>query len=164
MKKSLSKYPRILAISPFYDGFGFALIEGLNTLADWGIRHVNGDKNASCVAKIKELIVRYQPYVIALEDTSHRSVRRSPRIRALTKKIILLAKKHDVRVMCFSREQVAKAFFPDGHATKYNVAQKVAEKFSDELGFRLPPKRRPWQSEDSRMNIFDAVALALMVR
>jgi hypothetical protein len=30
--------------------------------------------------------------------------------------------------------------------------------------FRLLPKRRPWMSEDSRMNIFDAVALGLVFR
>jgi len=26
---------------------------------------------------------------------------------------------------------------------------------------RLPPKRRPWMSEDPRMDIFDAVSLAV---
>jgi hypothetical protein len=26
---------------------------------------------------------------------------------------------------------------------------------------RLPPKRKPWQTEDSHMSIFDAVALSL---
>jgi len=32
------------------------------------------------------------------------------------------------------------------------------------LASRLPPKRRPWMSEDYRMDIFDAVALALILR
>ena len=39
--------------------------------------------------------------------------------------------------------------------------QMIAERFPGELGFRLPPKRRPWMSQDSRMDIFDAVALVL---
>jgi hypothetical protein len=32
------------------------------------------------------------------------------------------------------------------------------------LASRLPPKRRPWENEDGRMDIFDAVALALVFR
>jgi hypothetical protein len=31
---------------------------------------------------------------------------------------------------------------------------------SSRFGFRFPPKRREWMSEDYRMGIFDAVALA----
>jgi hypothetical protein len=40
----------------------------------------------------------------------------------------------------------------------------IAKRFPEELGSRLPPERKPWMSEDSRMNIFDAVALALVFR
>jgi len=43
------------------------------------------------------------------------------------------------------------------------VAQTLAAQFPVELGKRLPPKRRPWMSEDPRMDIFDAVALAASV-
>ena len=53
-----------------------------------------------------------------------------------------------------------KAFFADGKGTKHTLAQIIARRFPEELGHRLPPKRRPWESEDYRMGIFDAVALA----
>ena len=43
------------------------------------------------------------------------------------------------------------------------MAEILVKRFPEELGSRLPPKRRPWMSEDSRMDIFDAVALALML-
>jgi len=36
--------------------------------------------------------------------------------------------------------------------------------FPDELASRLPPKRKLWNSEDSRMDFFDAVALAVVFR
>jgi hypothetical protein len=58
----------------------------------------------------------------------------------------------------------SRGFFADGCGTKHALAEIIAERFPKELGFRLPPKRRAWMSEDSRMDIFDAVALALMVR
>ena len=110
------------------------------------------------------ILAHYQPDVIVLEDTSKKPFRRSPRIRTLTKRIIRLGESRKITVTLFSREQVRQAFFADGQGTKYALAEILANKFPDELGFRLPPKRRPWMSEDYRMDIFDAVALALVRR
>lgn len=71
----------------------------------------------------------------------------------------------NVSVVVFSRQQVRQVFFADGgEGTKHALAEKMAKRFPEELGFRLPPKRRAWESEDSRMDIFDAVALALAWR
>ena len=44
------------------------------------------------------------------------------------------------------------------------LVEIVAKRFSDELGQKLPPERKLGNSEDSRMNIFDAVALVLILR
>ena len=44
--------------------------------------------------------------------------------------------------------------------TKQEIAIAIAERFP-ELAPRLPRSRKPWMSEDYRMSIFDAVALAL---
>jgi len=164
MRKNLPPYPRILGIAPSTRGFGFALIEGLNTLADWGVRSIKGDKNAGVVAKVDVFITHYAPDVIALEDTAVKPARRSLRIRALTKRIARLAKHRKVIVASFSRKQIRQGFFADGQGTKHALAEILAKRFPDELGFRLPPKRRPWMSEDSRMDIFEALGLALMVR
>jgi hypothetical protein len=48
--------------------------------------------------------------------------------------------------------------------TKQEIAELLAGKYPDELASRLPPKRKPWKSEDTRMDIFDAVALAVVFR
>lgn len=165
MNKSLPKYPRILAIAPSARGFGFAVLEGQETLVDWGVKAVQGDKNTQCIAKAKEMIAHYQPGVIVLEDHSAKGSRRSMRIRMLTKQIIALASRRSVKPVLFSREQMKNVFFPGGaEGTKHALAEKIANRFPEELGFRLPPKRRAWESEDSRMDMFGAVALALMVR
>src|SRR6185369_16373876 len=164
MKKSIPKYPRILAIAPSTRGFGFALVEGLNTLVDWGVKNVEGDKNAGTIARVKAMIAHYEPDVLVIEDASAKPVRRALRIRELAKRIVSISKKENVSVILLKREQVRRVFFADGQGTKYALAQILAERFPDELGTRLPPKRRPWMSEDSRMDIFGAVALALAVR
>lgn len=153
---------RILAIAPSTRGFGFAVLEGQETLVDWGVKSVKGDKNAESLVKVKALIAHYQPGVLVLQDTKHS--RRSPRIRALSKRIISIAATRKVRVALFLREKVMQVFFADAQGTKYALAQILAKRFPEELASRLPPKRRPWMSEDSRMDIFAAVALALIPR
>lgn len=158
------KHVRILAIAPSTRGFGFALLEGLDTLVDWGVKSVKEDKNARSLAKVEDLIAHYHPDVMVLENTSVKPFRRSERIRTLSKQLITLAATRKVTVALSSSEQVRRVFFVDGQGTKHAVAEILAERFPEELGFRLPPKRRPWMSEDSRMDIFDAVALALVLR
>ena len=46
-------------------------------------------------------------------------------------------------------------------ASKNDVAQQIASLLPD-LAPLLPPKRRLWQSERERMNVFDAAALAIV--
>ena len=69
-----------------------------------------------------------------------------------------------IMLALYTREQVSSAFFDEGMGTKHELATLFAKRFSDELGARLPNKRKPWQSEHASMDIFDAVALALMPR
>jgi hypothetical protein len=38
----------------------------------------------------------------------------------------------------------------------------LAQKYPVELAAKLPPKRRAWENEDGRMDIFGAVGLAVM--
>jgi hypothetical protein len=42
------------------------------------------------------------------------------------------------------------------------MADKLAKQFPIELAGKLPPKRRPWENEDGRMDMFDAVGLAVV--
>jgi Holliday junction resolvasome RuvABC endonuclease subunit len=107
------------------------------------------------------MIALYNPQVMVLEDTAAKGSRRSSRIKTLTKRLVVLAERHTIKVALFSQKQVRRLFFGDADGTKNALAKIISERFPEELGFRLPPKRRDWMSEDSRMGIFDAVALAL---
>ncbi len=164
MNQIQPKHFRILAIDPSPRGFGFAVLEGPETLVDWGVKPVKGDKNTESLTKVEKLIAHYQPGVLVLQDTLAKHSRRSARIRTLSKRIITMAATRKIRVALFSREKVMQVFFADDHGTKHALAEILAQRFPEELGSRLPPKRKLWMSEDSRMDIFDAVALALMPR
>src|SRR5258708_26633517 len=103
MKKTIPKYPRILGIAPSTRGFGFALVEGLNTLVDWGVKSIEGDKNAGSVARVKAMIAHYEPDVLVLEDTLAKPFRRALRIRELTKRIISVSKSQNASVTLLTR-------------------------------------------------------------
>lgn len=162
MNQISPKHLRILAIAPSTKGFGFVVLEGESTFVDWGFKNAIGDKNPNSVRKIEKLITDYQPGVLVLQDMRHS--RRSPRIQELSQQIITLADKHQTKVKLFSRAKVMQSFFAEGEGTKQALAEILAHQFPAELGGCLPAKRLPWASEDPRLDIFEAVALALMLR
>jgi len=150
---------RILAIAPSSRGFGYAVLETNGTLADWGVKSVNGHKNIRSLTKAEDLMDHYRPSIVILEDHNAHDARRAPRIHSLHEAIVAVAQIRNVQVAFLTRAEVLRGLFPDGQGTKYLLAKVLAERFPAELACRLPPKRRPWTGEDYRMGIFDAVAL-----
>lgn len=160
MKYKKTQCQRVLAIVPSHRGFGFALFDGI-FLVDWGGKVLRGDLNAACLSEAKRLIADYRPDVLVIEDLANS--KRGPRVQTLVKSLADLAKVQQVAVKQFAREQVYKAFFEMGEGRKkHELAVLMAKEFPEELGHRLPPKRRDWTSEDYRMAMFEAVALGLM--
>lgn len=54
------------------------------------------------------------------------------------------------------------ALLGDVKGTKHEMAELLAQKFPAELAARMPRKRRAWENEDGRMDMFDAVGLAVV--
>jgi Holliday junction resolvasome RuvABC endonuclease subunit len=167
MNQISSKQFRILAVAPSTRGFGFVVMEGEKTIIECATRTADvkkKDKNAQSITKLKKLLDFYQPGVLVLQDAEAKGSRRAPRIRQLIKQIVSLAQRRKIKVKLISRRNVAKFFFGNGKGTKHDVAKILAERFPEELGNRLPPLRRAWMTEDSRMDIFDAVAFGSAFR
>lgn len=157
-----AKHQRILAIAPSTRGFGFAVLEGPSKLVDWGVKLAGRNKNADSLAKVDALMAYYLPTVLVLENYAMPDVRRSTRIQNLGTRTATLAKRRKVKFKLLTRTKVRRVLLgADAPGTKQAIAEFLAKRFPRELGSRLPPKRRPWMSEDYRMGIFDAVALAL---
>jgi hypothetical protein len=138
--------------------------QGENAIIECGGRVADGDKNAQSLAKVKKLLDFYRPGVLVLQDVEAKGSRRAPRIKTLNRQIIATAEQQKIEVKLISGNQLRSVLLGNPKGTKPEIAEKLAAQFSDELASRLPPKRKPWQSEDSRMDIFDAVALALVLR
>lgn len=116
----------------------YVVMEGNETLVDWGVRLVAGNKNADSLKKVDKMIADYQPSALVLQDAVAKGSRRGSRIRKLTKEIIALATNRKTKITLFARDQVMRAFFIDGNGTKHMVAQVLARRFPEELGHRFP--------------------------
>jgi Holliday junction resolvasome RuvABC endonuclease subunit len=160
MSRAYTKDIRVLAIDPSTRGFGFAVLEGPNRLIDWGVKETKTDKNKKTLKLVADLIERYQPSVIVVEDYAGKGSRRCRRIQGLIRDISKLASKRKIRIRGVSRLKVKQAFSDSGASNKYEIAVAIANRFP-ELASRLPRFRKPWMSEDYRMSIFDAVGLGL---
>jgi Holliday junction resolvasome RuvABC endonuclease subunit len=150
----------VLAIDPTSRGFGYAFFEGRFNLIDWGTKQVKVTGNIRCIFQIREIIQRFNPDVIVLEEPRGMGSRRCHRIGKLIDTIHALAAKHHIPTRCFSRGMVKKYFDKYNARTKYQIAIVISSQLP-ELESRLPRFRKPWMSEDERMSIFDAVSFAL---
>jgi hypothetical protein len=136
---------RILAINVRPRRFGFVVFEeGPARALDWGARSTRGKDCATRVPlgpKLAKLIMEYAPEAIVVTepntDTSRRSV----------DKVMKYVQLHHIRSRMLSAEAVSRVL--TGHNdNKDQIAAAVAER-CPELLSTLPPRRRPWQNEDS---------------
>ena len=159
MNKTKKHELRVLAIDPFTRGFGFVIFEGPERLIDWGIAHVRENKHRECLKRIEELVDHYSPNIIVLEDTAADGSRRCDRVRELLGDIPQLAGRHKIPTRRVSPSDVQEAFSSSDASTKEQMAGALAAWYPELLPY-LPPHRKCWMSEDVRISMFDAAALA----
>lgn len=152
---------RIFALDPTTKGFGYVVFELPFRLVEWGLAHIAGDKSAGAVARFERLLNRFRPDTVVLEDAEAPGSRRQPRVRRLIEALAKLARERGIAVSTLARGAVLRCFSPvEGDATKYSIAERLAKDFPEISGL-LPKPRKPWQTEDERLAIFDALALAV---
>jgi Holliday junction resolvasome RuvABC endonuclease subunit len=162
MNHNNPKYFRLLAVALTSRGLGYAVLEGEHSLVESSHTSVrNADKHKQCMAKVKKLVAFYRPDMLVLPDVAAKKSRRSPRIKRLHKEVVNSAAKGKLPVDLISERQLRALLLGNPNGTKQEIAEMLAKRFPDDLALQLPPKRRLWESADSRMDIFDAVALAM---
>lgn len=150
---------RIIALEVRARSFAFVVFEGKDTILDCGARAFRSGGNAVSVPADKKLAAILedsvpQKAVLRVSNTRRFERRKLPLLRVIRR--VLKARKIPLRVVTGKEIRVA---FPDCPG-KHEVGGIIATHFP-ELGWRFPPKRKPWQSEDYRMSIFDAAATGL---
>lgn len=160
MRREDNRNVRILAIDPTTKGFGYAVLEGPESLIDWGLVGVRGEKNPACLQRLARLLDDFAPGLLVIEDCASGRSRRSGRVQELLSSARMLAEVRNIRSRAFSRSKVREVFSRFGATNKHQIATVIAGRFP-ELELKLPPYRKPWMSEDDRMAIFDSLSFAL---
>jgi hypothetical protein len=163
MNQTASKQIRIFAIALTARGFGYCVMEN-QAILESGNKGVEGNKNSQSVFKIEKLLKQFLPSVLVLQDVNATGCRRAPRIKALHRQVIELAAKYKLKVALLSGKLLREMLLGDAKGTKHEMAEMLAQKYHVELAAKLPKKRRAWENEDGRMDMFDAVGLALVFR
>ncbi|MEW7975022.1 MAG: hypothetical protein AB2777_20770 [Candidatus Thiodiazotropha endolucinida] len=148
----------VLAIYSTYRGFGFAVFEEPSKPVDWGVKEATKGKRSEIFDKFETLLAFYAPTTVVLEqsEVSQRGLEAKSRCNEFA----AVAKKHGIAIHRYSRTTVQDVFAQFNARTKYEIAKTICT-WLPALAPRMPPYRRPWMSEDYRMGIFDAIALAL---
>ena len=131
-------------------------------ILEYGAKGAKGNKNLQAISKIEKLMKQFLPGVLVLQDVNAKGCHRAPRIKALHRQIVKLAAKQKCKVTLLSGEKLRITLLADVKGTKHEMAEMLAQEYPVELAAKLPPKRRAWENEDRRMDIFDAVALAVV--
>jgi hypothetical protein len=152
----MSVFPRtrLLAIDPIRQGFAYILLES-QILIDWGLVHAGIGVDASA-RRLDELLLRLKPQRMLIEHQTLQS-KRSSRARELFVSIEVLGLSHGITVERIERSKVGAAF-PESK-TKHDIALALTDHYPELRTWR-PRRRNSWTSEDERMNIFDALAIA----
>lgn len=154
---------RILALEVRPQRIGFVVLQGASRLLDWGVRAHTKETCASrstLSARIAVLLDLYAPAAIVIRrrDGKGTSARRT--VAEIVAKLRVEARQRSISCHFVSATEVRRFFARHGEATKHATAALLAEWYPD-LAWKLPPKRRPWESERYNTLVFDAAATAV---
>jgi hypothetical protein len=155
--------PKILAIDLRHRRFGYAVFEGPRLLRDSGLRvyRAVGEAEAAMASKrLAALLESHSPSAIVVKTERWDRAQTSTHIRSLVEVMTHAASAHSIPIFLVGNDDVRRTFRNMDCETRDDIAAVLARMFP-ELSWRLPPKRRAWQSEHPRMAMFDAIALGL---
>ena len=144
---------RTLALDLHPRSFGYVVIDGTNRLLDWGVcrsyRKTKSHPKVLVGGRLHPLLSMWMPDVVVTQIGE----RSGKDVRTLFRQV----KKEVCRTPFLRIMDSRDRYFGRG---KYERAVEIAARFP-EIGWKLPSKRKPWESEHYSMSIFTAAALAL---
>ena len=140
---------------------GFAVFEGARLL-DWGVstygrRGMN--RRVMAGRKLNPLLDLHAPALVVLRKRRVSFVigkALAPVMQILRKAAV----RRSIGLRFLTAEMVKSFFVARGCKTKHQVASALAKQYP-ELAWKLPAKRKPWETEKHSMTIFDAAALGV---
>jgi hypothetical protein len=152
---------RILAIALRSRRFGFAVFEGPNRLLDWGMVFYplnDGAQHAAASKRVASLLTLFTPSGVVVGRARQLNVRSDSGVRPILRSVRCEVSSRLIPVRLMKKTEVREVFRLFRAKSKHEIASLVVQMFP-ELLWKLPPKRRIWESEHPIMAMFDAVAL-----
>lgn len=145
-------HARILALDLHPRRFGYVVMESPDKLLDWGVRRsyqkTNKHTEVLVGGRIRRLVKMWMPDVIVTRIRD----RRDKVLQSFFRQI-----KREVGTTAFLPIQNSPDHVSRG---KYERAVQIAARFP-EIAWKLPSRRRPWESEHYSMSIFGALEVAV---
>jgi hypothetical protein len=110
--------------------------------------------------RLASLLLTIRPGILILRKIALSSSRNCPGTMTIQRLTRRLARRSSIRVAFISERKLQACFRAQGANTKYKVASLISREYP-ELAWRLPRKRKPWETEYRNMSIFDAAALGM---
>jgi hypothetical protein len=153
---------RLVAFEVRPNRIGFVVFEGATSLLDWGVRTYGKHDGHLVLAgkKITALLTVYSPAVLVIRRRDDMSKKSADGLNDIRKRIVSRCRRRSIKFRQASTTTIRRFFQQYGCTTKHEIATTLAEWF-EELSWKLPPKRKPWESEHSAAVIFDAAATAI---
>jgi len=149
-QKSLA---RILALDLHPRRFGYVVMENPGKLLDWGVRRsyrkTKSHPEVLVGGRLRRLLKIWRPGAVVARIGE----RRNKDVQSLFRHIKKEAGRTSFLPIVGSRD------YHVGRG-KYQRAVEMAMRFP-EIGWKLPPKRKPWESEHYSMSMFEALEAAV---
>jgi len=146
-------FTRILTLDMHPRGFGYVVVESPSRLLDWGVcrsyRKTKRHPEVLVGGRLRPLLKMWLPDIVVTRIGE----RRGKDVRKLFRQI---RKEVDGRAFVAMKSSGN----PLLGRSKYKRAGEIAARFP-EIGWKLPSKRKPWESEHYSMSIFEALAVAV---
>lgn len=147
--KRLADPRGILALDPNSYGHAFVyFLEG--EVLDWGVSRLD----------LAELLAACPADVVVIEDWKAPGSLRRARICRVLRDVARYARARGIEVVTVERMAVRQSWIARGRTTKHLVANAIADAFPV-LEILVPRFRKPYRSEQTRADIFDAASLAI---
>jgi predicted DNA-binding WGR domain protein len=151
---------RLLALEIRTSRLGFAVFEGPTRLLDWGVRSFGeqSERLRSTISdRISTLLAFHKPVAVVVRHRESYSELQNKRFSVIISAIREEAKRNSTKFYAVTTRQVRDCFASNGRITKHDTATSIAKLF-EELSWKLPHRRKFYQSEAPVMAVFDAVA------
>ncbi len=149
---------RYIAVHVRPQSVGFVVVENAIVI-DSGTRFCDQTQFDDCLGdRFDRLLQLYRPSGVIVKGARDSGL--SLRKRRVFAAIRQGAAGHSIALISMNPSQVDKYFLRYDARTKQQIAETVAKRMP-ELAWKLPRRRKPWESEHHRMSIFDAAAIVI---